>query len=122
MPTNVLEHTRTLAVLPRVWLFEDAGAEIAGTTEGRVDVRHPHLDEVCDDAGRGRHLIVVHVGGDDGTVGSNTQLSAVCVADPHPFLEAEGGLEPDNCRSHIRIDQYRRNGRRWCRAIRQHGR
>ena len=45
-----------------------------------------------DDARTRRHLIGARVGDDYGTVRTHTQLSTVCVADPHALLEAEGGL------------------------------
>ena len=74
-----------------------------------------------DTAGWG-DLIGANVGDDDGAVCADAQLSPVRVADAHAFLEAEGGVEPGDGSSHIRIDQHRRNGRGRCRAIRQHAR
>ena len=77
MATAALEQTRTFAVLPGSRFFEHACARVAGTPEGRIDVRYADLDDVCDDARAGRHLIGAHVGDHYGTVRADTQLSAV---------------------------------------------
>jgi hypothetical protein len=106
----------------RRWLLDDAPAEVTRSCERCIDVRHTHFEEMSHDTGGWRDLIAANVGDDDGAVRADAQLSPVRVADAHAFLEAEGGVEPGDGRSHIRIDQYRRNGRGRCRAIRQHGR
>ena len=50
MASQVLEQARTLAVLPGHRLLQNACAEVAGTLEGRIDVLHPDLHEMRDDA------------------------------------------------------------------------
>ena len=120
MAGEVLEQTRTLSVLPCSWFFEHVCAKVTRTPEGRIDVRYADLDEVGDDPRAGRHLIGAHLSDHYGTVRANTQLSAVRVADSHAFLEAEGRLQPRHRCSHVRVDQYRSNGDRRRRAIRQH--
>jgi hypothetical protein len=122
MATQVLEQAGTLAVFPGSWFFEHTSAEVAGTPEGRIDVRHANLDDVRDDARAGRNLIAVHVGDHYRTVRSNTQLSAMRIADPHPFLEAKGRLQPRDRCSHVGIDQHRSDRDRRRRTIRQHAR
>ena len=57
---------------------------------------------------------------DEGAIGSDAQLCAVRVADADALLESERGLEPCDCRSHIRINQHRSHSRRRRGAIRQH--
>ena len=120
MATQVLEQARTLTVFPGSWFFEHASTELARRPEGRIDVRYANLDDVRDDARAGGNLIAVYVGDHYGTVRSNTQLSAVRVADPHPLLEAEGRLQPRDRCSHVRIDQHRSDRGRRRRTIRQH--
>src|SRR4029077_11074032 len=70
----------------------------------------------------GGDLIGANAGDDDRAVHADAQLSPVRIADANAFLEAEGGVEPGDGGPHIRIDQDRRDGRGWCRAIRQHAR
>src|SRR3954469_6741502 len=95
MTAQVLEDARALAVLPRSWLLEDAGAEVARLPERLVHVRYAPLDHLCaDPPRRRRRLIAVDVGDDDSAVGSDTQLSTVRVSDSHPLRESEGGLQP----------------------------
>ena len=102
--------------------LEDAAAEVTRPRERCIDVRHTHFEEMGHDTPGWRDLIGANVGDDDGAVHADAQLSPVRVADANAFLEAEGGVEPGDGRSHIRIDQHRRDGRGRCRAIRQHGR
>ena len=85
-------------------------SQVRGPSESFVDVRHAHLEDMRDDARTRRHVIAVDIGDDDGTVRSNTQLSAVRVSDPHPLRESEGGLQPFNRGSHVGVDQHRRDG------------
>ena len=120
MTAQVLDKARTLAVFPRSWFLEDAGAEIAGLSESFVDVRHAHLDDVRDEARTRRHVIAMDVGDDDGAVRSNTQLSAVRISDPHSLRKSEGGFQPCHRGSHVGVDQHRRHCGGGCRAIRQH--
>src|SRR6266496_4238770 len=73
------------------------------------------------DAVAWRTLTTTNVGDNDGTVRSDTQLGAVRITDPHPFLESECGLQPRYRCSYVRVDEHRSHGRRRRRTISQHG-
>ena len=120
MTTEILEHARTLAILPCSWFLENECTEFTSTLAGCIDVWHSELDDVRDDARFGRHLIGAHVSDHHGTVRSDTQLSAVRVADPHPLLEPERRLQPRHGRAYVGINQNRSDGDRWRRTIHQH--
>lgn len=122
MTPEVFEQARALAVLVGCRFAVDACADVTSPSERSIDVRHAHLDDVRDDACAWSDLFCTDVGDDDGTVLSDPQLGAVRIADPYPFRETKGGLQPRDRRSYVRIDEHRSDSGRRRRTIGQHGR
>jgi hypothetical protein len=69
-----------------------------------------------------RNLVATDFGDNHGAVRSDTQLGTVRITDPDPFLESEGGLQPPNGGSHVRINENRCHGGGRRRTISEHGR
>ena len=122
MTGKILEQAGALTVLVRRRFREHARAEITGSGKRCIDIGNLDLDEVRHNATAWYDLIGPNIGDDDGAIGSDTQLGAMVFADAYPFAEAERGLQPRYCCSHIRIDQHRSDGGRRCGTIRQHRR
>src|SRR3954453_18402670 len=74
---GVLEDARTLTVFVRRQLLDHTRTTAAGASEGRIDIGHAHLDQVCRDAPTWRDSIATDLRDDDGAVCSDTQLRAV---------------------------------------------
>ena len=121
MAGQVFQQAGALTVLVRPRFLEDACPEISRSGERCINIRNPDLDDVRHHAAAWCDLIGANVGDNDGAVLSNTQLSAMSVADAYPFAKAERGLQPHYGRSHIRIDHHRSHGGRRRGAIREHG-
>ena len=113
MPADVLEDPRTLPVLPRRQFLDDQSAGVNGARERRVDVGHPHLDDVRDGADGRRGPVAAGIPDNNGAVGSDPQLCAVRVPDPDLLLEPERRLEPRDSRPHVRVVEHWSDGGRW---------
>jgi hypothetical protein len=64
----VLKNARTLTVLVRPQLFDHTRTRVACPSEGRIDIRYAHLDQVRRDATTRRNSIATNLRDHDGAV------------------------------------------------------
>jgi hypothetical protein len=120
VPRRVGDEAGPLAVNVRLRLLEDAGTRVAGTRTGGVDVADADLDHLRDDVTARSDLRATNVCDHDRAIGTDLHLRAVVVANPHALPKPEGSLEERDRRTHVGVNQYRCDGRRWRGAIGEH--
>ena len=119
-PGQVLYRALPLAVLVLDRLLKDTGAMAPGPLEAGVDIVHPHLDHVGDDARLRRLPLAPHIGNDHRPVGADPHLRPMRLPDADALGEAERLSEPGHRSPDIGVDEHRDHRRRRNGSIGQH--
>jgi hypothetical protein len=102
MAGGILGGVLPLAVLEVLRLHENAGAVCAGPLTVGLRIVYAYHHRMGGLPGPRRAAIVAHVADDDRTV-SAAELRAVVLADPNTLEKPEGGTQPVDRFSYVRV-------------------